>query len=96
MPKLNEVYDDTFRNEAKKAAAYLLVLCGCQESVCMACSTARNIQRILSDTYHQHQANKTGKPVYVGPDNLNGGSHWVYPHDAAAPDKDYYERGDHQ
>ena len=32
-----------------------------------------------SDSYHQDQANKTGKPVYVGPDNLNGGSHWIYP-----------------
>ena len=33
----------------------------------------------MSDNYHQDLANKTGKPVYCGPDNLNGGSHWKWP-----------------
>lgn len=33
----------------------------------------------MSDNYFQDRANNEGKPVYVGPDNLNGGSHWIYP-----------------
>ena len=32
----------------------------------------------MSD-YYQDRANKEGAPVYRGPDNINGGSHWVYP-----------------
>lgn len=33
----------------------------------------------MSDNYFQDRANKERKPVYVGPDNLDGKSHWVYP-----------------
>ena len=29
--------------------------------------------------YYQDRANKEGKPIYVGPNNVSGGSHWVYP-----------------
>ena len=33
----------------------------------------------MSNSYFQDRANKEGRPVYVGPDNINGGPHWVYP-----------------
>jgi len=36
------------------------------------------------ESYAQREANRTGKPYYVGPDNVRGGSHWVYPQ--AAPE----------
>jgi hypothetical protein len=32
----------------------------------------------MSD-YYQDRANKENRPVYVGPDNLNGGCHWRFP-----------------
>jgi hypothetical protein len=39
----------------------------------------------MNDNYHQDLANKTKRPVYIGPDNLNGGSHWVYPQEQIRP-----------
>lgn len=41
--------------------------------------TKKNKGYPMNDSYHQDLANKTGSPVYVGPDNINGGSHWRYP-----------------
>ncbi len=33
----------------------------------------------MSDNYFQDRANKEKRPIYVGPDNVKGGSHWIYP-----------------
>jgi hypothetical protein len=38
----------------------------------------------MSD-YFQDRANREGKPIYRGPDNVNGGPHFVYPEPAPAP-----------
>lgn len=39
----------------------------------------------MNDNYYQNKANETGKPVYIGPDNVKGGSHWVYPQKTDSP-----------
>ena len=37
-------------------------------------------------SYAQKRANETREPYYVGPDNLDGRPHWVYPQRLAAPE----------